>query len=90
MVVFVITELNYLVVSLFYDLFYSHFRIFIVGITFLRLRYLSCFLHSEKTSYALPKVIYHIVVSADQAKLFSVKIYSLKSVLQIVRFMVLF
>ena len=48
------------------------------------------FEHSEKSGFAFLKVVHHTLVKAHQAKLFSHKIFSLNSILPIVRLMVLF
>ena len=48
------------------------------------------FCHSERSGYALPEFIHHILGGAHQAKLFSNKIFFLNSVLQTLRLMVLF
>ena len=61
----------------------------IIFVAFFWLRYLSCFRHNDKSGYGFPKFIHHILVGAHQAKLFSNKIFSRNSVLQIVRLMVL-
>ena len=76
-VAFTMTEVNYLMVSLFCDLvrFFSY-SYFVV-------------LSSLASLLAFPKFIPHILVRAHRAKLFSNKIFSLNSVLQIERFVVL-
>ncbi len=83
-VAFTMTDLNYLLVSLFCNL--VHFFSYLY---FVVLSSLPCFQHSGKSGYAIPKIICHILVRANQAKLFSNKIFPLNSVLQIVRSMVL-
>ena len=87
-VVFIITERNFLVVSLF-SIWCGPFCIYIYGIKFFdcAIRLVS----GIATKSAIPslKVIHHILVGAHQAELFSNKIFSLNLVLQIVLFMVL-
>ena len=51
------------------------FHIYICGIKFFWLRYLSCFQHSKKCGYGFAKIIHHIFVGAHQAKLFSNKYF---------------
>ena len=53
------------------------------------MRYLPFFRLRDKSGYVLPKIIHRILVGAHRAKFFSNKIFFLKSVLQIVKFMVL-
>ena len=88
-VVFRITEINYLNVSLICDfvrpLFYLYLRCLV-----LRLRYLPCFWHSDKSNYGFPKLIHHVQVGAHHTNLFSNKIFALNSVLQIARPIILF
>ena len=50
----------------------------------------SCFRHGDKSGCSFSYVIHNILVEAYQAKLFSNKIFSLNSVLQIVNFVLLF
>ena len=49
-----------------------------------------CFRHGDKSGCNFSYVIYHVLEGDYQAKLFSNKIFSLNSVLQIVRFMLVF
>ena len=81
--VFTIAVINYLVVSLFYDLV-RPFCIYICTIKFFG--YTICLVSSmaRKAAMPSPKIIHHIVVAAHHAKLFSNKIFSLNSILQIV------
>ena len=77
-VAFTITRMNYLVVSLFWNMVLPLFNVYwpavhICGIKLFWLRYLSCFWRSDKSGYGFPKIIYHILVGAHQTKLFSNK-----------------
>ena len=83
---FTIVEIKYLIVSLFCDLAPHH------SYSYLRckvpwLLYLPCFRHSDKSGYGFLKVIHHILARTSLAQSFSNKMFSLNSVLQIVRFM---
>ena len=73
---------NYLKVSLFCDslrpLLYFYLRYQV-----LCLRYLPCFRHSANAAMPFPKLIYHILVGAHQAKLFSNKIFALNLVFEL-------
>ena len=88
-VVFTITEINYLMASSLCDLvgplWYLYLWYYILW-----LRYLPCFRHNDKRlRYSFLKAIHHILIRAHQAKLFLNIIFRLNSVLQIVWFMVL-
>ena len=89
MVVFSIKEINCLVVSLFHDLVRPlsclcwWYQVFGCAISLV-------FGIATKASMPLPKIIHHVVVGARRAKLFSNEIFSLNSVLGIVRPMVSF
>ena len=88
-VVFTIIEINYLVVSLFFDLVWA-ICIYVCDIKFFDCAI--CHVSGIATKLAMPllKVIHHILEGAHQAELFSNKIFSHNLVLQIVLFMVLF
>ena len=86
MVVFTIKELSYLVVTLFCDLLRPRLCLYL-SYLLLCLRYLPCFRHNNKNGYAFTRHHLLHLVEAHQAKIFSNKILSLNSVLQIARFM---
>ena len=98
MVVFIITEINYLVVSLFCDLvrailylylwYQVHIALFIWVIS--RLRYSPCFWHSDKIGYAFTQSHSSHSRRSHHNELFSNKTFSQNSILQIIFFMVLF
>ena len=69
-----IIEIKYLVVSLF-SMWCCPIPIYICGIKFFCLRYLSYFRHSDKSGYGFPKIIYHILLGAHRAELFSNKCF---------------
>ena len=71
-VTFTITEINYLVVSSFWDVVLPLSNLYFWYLV-LWLRYLSCFRQSDKSGYGFPKIIHHISVGAHQAELFSKK-----------------
>ena len=89
MVAFTITEINALLVSLFFDLVRPLSCLYLWYLV-LWLRYLPCFRYIGNSENGIPKVIYHILVGAHQANIFVNKIFSPNSVLKIVRSMVLF
>ena len=69
-VAFTIAEINYLVVSLFWDVELPLSYLYLWYLV-LRLRYSSCFRHSGKCGYGFPKINHHISVGAHQTELFS-------------------
>ena len=84
-VVFTITEVNYLMVS--HILRFGTVPFLFVVVVFSSLAALfALFPHSDKTGYGFLKFIYHNLVGAHHTKLFSNKIFSLNSILQIVMF----
>ena len=77
-VAFTITQINYLVVSLSCNVvlplsYVCWPAVYICGIKLFWLHYLSCLRHSDESGYGFHKLIYHILVGAYQAKLFSNK-----------------
>ena len=84
---FTITEINYLVVSLLWDLVRPLSYIYLQCYFF---DCLLCFRHSDKSGYAFSNVFHRIAVGAQHKKLFSTEMFPLNLVLQIVKFMVLF
>ena len=86
-VVFTNEEINCSVISLLYNEM-RPLSCFHLWYYLLWLRYLPCFQQSDKSGYIFPRLIYHMVVAAHQVELFLNKIFSLNSVLQIVKFTV--
>ena len=72
MVAFTNTEIDYLVVNLFFDVLLP-LSYYIYGVKFFRLRYWSYFRHSDKSDHGFPKIIYHILEGVHHAVLFSKK-----------------
>ena len=88
-VAFKITEINYSMVSIFCNvvrpLLYLYLRYYVLW-----LRHLPCFRHSDKSSYGFPEFIHNLLVGVHLAEMFLKKMCSVNSVLQIIKFMVLF
>ena len=90
MAVFTIIGVSYLMIGL--SLFCDFMRLrsyMYLRSSVLWLRYFPCFWHSYKSDYVIPRFIYHVLVRAHRIKLFSNKIISLNSVVQIM-FVVLY
>ena len=91
-VVFTITEINYLLVSLFFDLVPTILYLYMCICSIKFFDCAICLVSGLATKSAMPslKVIHHILEGAHQAELFSNQIFSLNSVLQSVLAIILF
>ena len=85
-VAFAMSEINYVVEAYFASWFGLIFCIYLWCYVHW-LRYLPCFRHGDKSGYAFAKVIHDILIGVHQSKLFLNKMFSPRSNLQIVRFL---
>ena len=74
-VAYTITEINYLPVSLFWDVVLPLSYLYLWYLV-LWLRYLSCFRHSDKSGYGFPKIIYLILVASIRSSYFQTNVLS--------------